>query len=153
MQHPSWTRDETDVLFQLCHQFDLRFIVIHDRFIEHMERQQPQPSMAVLSPSSSTKQDMDIDTKALSTSSQPPITPSNTNPTSSALSLSTSTSTPTPATISNLPESSASLQQPTLIHMSSSNSLVTCETKEQNEAQPSTTETKSTLSTQVENCC
>jgi hypothetical protein len=27
-----WTREETDTLFDLCEQFDLRFIVIHDRF-------------------------------------------------------------------------------------------------------------------------
>ncbi|KAK2555059.1 DNA methyltransferase 1-associated protein 1 [Acropora cervicornis] len=28
----TWTRDETDHLFDLCRRFDLRFIVIHDRF-------------------------------------------------------------------------------------------------------------------------
>ncbi|PON61766.1 SWR1-complex protein 4/DNA methyltransferase 1-associated protein [Parasponia andersonii] len=29
---PTWTREETDQLFDLCKQFDLRFIVIADRF-------------------------------------------------------------------------------------------------------------------------
>eukprot|EP00252_Welwitschia_mirabilis_P021981 TRINITY_DN5801_c0_g1_i6.p1 TRINITY_DN5801_c0_g1~~TRINITY_DN5801_c0_g1_i6.p1 ORF type:complete len:504 (+),score=73.23 TRINITY_DN5801_c0_g1_i6:121-1512(+) len=29
---PNWTREETDQLFDLCEQFDLRFIVIADRF-------------------------------------------------------------------------------------------------------------------------
>lgn len=28
----SWTKAETDHLFDLCHRFDLRFIVIHDRY-------------------------------------------------------------------------------------------------------------------------
>jgi DNA methyltransferase 1-associated protein 1 len=27
-----WTREETDTLFDLCERYDLRFIVIHDRF-------------------------------------------------------------------------------------------------------------------------
>lgn len=27
-----WTKEETDLLFSLCEQFDLRFIVIADRF-------------------------------------------------------------------------------------------------------------------------
>ncbi|KAJ2722598.1 swr complex subunit [Coemansia sp. Benny D115] len=31
----SWTREETDYLFYLCGQFDLRFIVIHDRYYQH----------------------------------------------------------------------------------------------------------------------
>lgn len=31
-QDNDWTREETDALFDLCEQFDLRFIVIHDRF-------------------------------------------------------------------------------------------------------------------------
>ncbi|KAH7298103.1 hypothetical protein KP509_25G027000 [Ceratopteris richardii] len=29
---PKWTKDETDRLFDLCEQFDLRFIIIADRF-------------------------------------------------------------------------------------------------------------------------
>eukprot|EP01119_Soliformovum_irregulare_P023735 TRINITY_DN8357_c0_g1_i1.p1 TRINITY_DN8357_c0_g1~~TRINITY_DN8357_c0_g1_i1.p1 ORF type:complete len:412 (-),score=104.90 TRINITY_DN8357_c0_g1_i1:40-1275(-) len=29
---PNWTREETDTLWKLCKQLDLRFIVIHDRF-------------------------------------------------------------------------------------------------------------------------
>ncbi|XP_051118737.1 SWR1-complex protein 4 isoform X2 [Andrographis paniculata] len=29
---PAWTKQETDQLFDLCHQFDLRFIIIADRF-------------------------------------------------------------------------------------------------------------------------
>lgn len=32
LQSPSWTRAETDHLFDLCHRFDLRFILIHDRY-------------------------------------------------------------------------------------------------------------------------
>lgn len=32
LQEPYWTRKQTDRLFQLCRQFDLRFIVIHDSF-------------------------------------------------------------------------------------------------------------------------
>uniref|UniRef100_A0A8D9DTN3 DNA methyltransferase 1-associated protein 1 n=1 Tax=Cacopsylla melanoneura TaxID=428564 RepID=A0A8D9DTN3_9HEMI len=32
LQSPTWTRAETDHLFDLCHRFDLRFIVIHDRY-------------------------------------------------------------------------------------------------------------------------
>jgi hypothetical protein len=30
--HREWTKEETDLLFALCRQYDLRFIVIHDRF-------------------------------------------------------------------------------------------------------------------------
>ncbi|KAK1443135.1 DNA methyltransferase 1-associated protein 1 domain containing protein [Babesia gibsoni] len=29
---PSWTKEETDLLFDLCEMFELRFIAIHDRF-------------------------------------------------------------------------------------------------------------------------
>jgi DNA methyltransferase 1-associated protein 1 len=32
LQEPNWTKEETDHLFELCRQFDLRFIVIHDRY-------------------------------------------------------------------------------------------------------------------------
>ncbi|KAF5732065.1 SWR1-complex protein 4-like isoform X1 [Tripterygium wilfordii] len=32
LTNPMWTKEETDVLFSLCEQFDLRFIVIADRF-------------------------------------------------------------------------------------------------------------------------
>lgn len=28
----NWTKQETDQLFDLCHRFDLRFVVIHDRW-------------------------------------------------------------------------------------------------------------------------
>jgi len=28
----SWTKNETDYLWNLCKQFDLRFIIIHDRY-------------------------------------------------------------------------------------------------------------------------
>eukprot|EP00040_Diaphanoeca_grandis_P034064 m.209801 g.209801 ORF g.209801 m.209801 type:complete len:391 (+) comp33050_c2_seq10:142-1314(+) len=28
-----WTEDETQLLFELCRQFDLRFVVVHDRFV------------------------------------------------------------------------------------------------------------------------
>ena len=28
----SWTRPETDQLFDLCNKFDLRFVVMHDRW-------------------------------------------------------------------------------------------------------------------------
>ena len=31
IQHPTWTRPETDQLFELCRRFDLRWPVIHDR--------------------------------------------------------------------------------------------------------------------------
>jgi hypothetical protein len=31
LQHPTWTRAETDTLFELCRRFDLRWPVIHDR--------------------------------------------------------------------------------------------------------------------------
>ncbi|KAL9649014.1 hypothetical protein ABK040_008392 [Willaertia magna] len=31
-QNVKWTKEETDLLFSLCKQFDLRFIIIHDRF-------------------------------------------------------------------------------------------------------------------------
>jgi DNA methyltransferase 1-associated protein 1 len=30
--HRQWTKEETDELFNLCRQYDLRFVVIHDRF-------------------------------------------------------------------------------------------------------------------------
>lgn len=30
--HPSWTKADTDALFDLCRRFDLRWPVIHDRF-------------------------------------------------------------------------------------------------------------------------
>jgi hypothetical protein len=29
---PSWTKDETDYLFALCKKYDLRFVVIVDRY-------------------------------------------------------------------------------------------------------------------------
>lgn len=32
LQHPEWTRHETDVLFELCEEYDLRFLVVHDRY-------------------------------------------------------------------------------------------------------------------------
>ncbi|CAL4103368.1 unnamed protein product, partial [Meganyctiphanes norvegica] len=32
----SWTRDETDALFELCRRFDLRWPVIHDRWPSHL---------------------------------------------------------------------------------------------------------------------
>lgn len=32
LQHPDWTKQETDTLFDLCRRFDLRFIVIADQF-------------------------------------------------------------------------------------------------------------------------
>jgi len=28
----TWTKEETDYLWELCKQFDLRFIIIHDRY-------------------------------------------------------------------------------------------------------------------------
>lgn len=30
--HQMWTKEETDQLFDLCQRFDLRFIVVADRF-------------------------------------------------------------------------------------------------------------------------
>ncbi|KAJ1958330.1 swr complex subunit [Linderina pennispora] len=33
----AWTRTETDYLLKLCEQFDLRFVVIHDRYYTHPE--------------------------------------------------------------------------------------------------------------------
>eukprot|EP00826_Nyctotherus_ovalis_P055938 TRINITY_DN7483_c0_g3_i4.p1 TRINITY_DN7483_c0_g3~~TRINITY_DN7483_c0_g3_i4.p1 ORF type:complete len:337 (-),score=78.67 TRINITY_DN7483_c0_g3_i4:18-1028(-) len=35
--NPSWSKEETDLLFQLCENFELRFIVIADRFAQHTE--------------------------------------------------------------------------------------------------------------------
>lgn len=35
--NPSWSKEETDLLFQLCEDFELRFIVIADRFAQHTE--------------------------------------------------------------------------------------------------------------------
>ncbi len=32
LQDPGWTKSDTDRLFSLCRQYDLRFFVIHDRF-------------------------------------------------------------------------------------------------------------------------
>lgn len=32
LQDEDWTREETEYLFRLCQQYDLRFIVIHDRY-------------------------------------------------------------------------------------------------------------------------
>uniref|UniRef100_A0A452ZPQ5 dAMP1 SANT/Myb-like domain-containing protein n=1 Tax=Aegilops tauschii subsp. strangulata TaxID=200361 RepID=A0A452ZPQ5_AEGTS len=32
LTEPTWSREETDQLFELCQRFDLRFIVIADRF-------------------------------------------------------------------------------------------------------------------------
>lgn len=32
LQNPTWTRKQTDRLFELCSRFDLRFITIHDHF-------------------------------------------------------------------------------------------------------------------------
>lgn len=33
LQDPTWTRKQTDRLFELCQSYDLRFVVIHDRFV------------------------------------------------------------------------------------------------------------------------
>eukprot|EP00042_Codosiga_hollandica_P025094 m.109432 g.109432 ORF g.109432 m.109432 type:complete len:430 (-) comp51764_c0_seq7:64-1353(-) len=44
LEDPKWTYEETRILFQLCQQFDLRFIIIHDRFIAEistLSRTQP----------------------------------------------------------------------------------------------------------------
>lgn len=35
--NPSWSKAETDLLFELCENFELRFIVIADRFAQHTE--------------------------------------------------------------------------------------------------------------------
>lgn len=32
LQDPNWTRTETDVLFDLCRRFELKFLIIHDRW-------------------------------------------------------------------------------------------------------------------------
>ena len=32
LQHPDWSKDETDYLFDLCRQYDLRWIIIGDRY-------------------------------------------------------------------------------------------------------------------------
>jgi len=37
LQHPEWTRHETDVLFKLCEEYDLRFVVVHDRYSQALE--------------------------------------------------------------------------------------------------------------------
>ena len=37
LQAPDWTRDETDVLMRLCRQYDLSFVVVHDRFNTEMQ--------------------------------------------------------------------------------------------------------------------
>ena len=33
----SWTKEETDCLMDLCEQFDLRFVVIADRFVSNLK--------------------------------------------------------------------------------------------------------------------
>ena len=33
LKHDAWTLHETQLLFELCRQFDLRFMVVHDRFL------------------------------------------------------------------------------------------------------------------------
>jgi len=35
--NPSWSKEETDILFELCERFELRFIVIADRFSQYLE--------------------------------------------------------------------------------------------------------------------
>ena len=37
MEH-SWTKEETDYLWDLCEKFDLRFIVIYDRYENNRSR-------------------------------------------------------------------------------------------------------------------
>ena len=32
-----WTKDETDCLMDLCQRFDLRFIIIADRFVDYLK--------------------------------------------------------------------------------------------------------------------
>jgi DNA methyltransferase 1-associated protein 1 len=32
LQDKDWTRTETDVLFELCRKFELKFLIIHDRW-------------------------------------------------------------------------------------------------------------------------
>ena len=29
---PNWTKEDTDALWKLCKEFDVRFVVVHDRF-------------------------------------------------------------------------------------------------------------------------
>lgn len=36
---PDWTEDDTFLLFELCKEFDLRFIIIHDRYVPPSGRQ------------------------------------------------------------------------------------------------------------------
>jgi DNA methyltransferase 1-associated protein 1 len=38
LPHRTWTREETDELFKLCREYDLRFIVIHDRYTQDPTR-------------------------------------------------------------------------------------------------------------------
>ncbi|KAG9150308.1 hypothetical protein Leryth_017615 [Lithospermum erythrorhizon] len=53
LQDPMWTKEETDQLFELCERFDLRFIIIADRFptprsVEELKDRYYKVSRAVL---------------------------------------------------------------------------------------------------------
>lgn len=48
-----WTKAETDHLFDLCKRFDLRFIVVHDRYDHQQYRVITQSSAVLKSPFSS----------------------------------------------------------------------------------------------------
>ncbi|KAM7501141.1 hypothetical protein LguiB_000045 [Lonicera macranthoides] len=60
---PMWTREETDQLFQLCERFDLRFIVIADRFpssrtVEDLKNRYYSASRAILTARASSPADV-----------------------------------------------------------------------------------------------
>ncbi|XP_022991708.1 SWR1-complex protein 4-like isoform X3 [Cucurbita maxima] len=53
LKDPSWTKEETDQLFDLCERFDLRFVVIADRFpstrtVEELKERYYHASKAIL---------------------------------------------------------------------------------------------------------
>ncbi|XP_022959680.1 SWR1-complex protein 4-like [Cucurbita moschata] len=53
LNEPSWTKEETDQLFDLCERFDLRFVVIADRFpstrtVEELKERYYRASRAIL---------------------------------------------------------------------------------------------------------
>jgi len=44
----SWTKEETDCLMDLCEQFDLRFVIIADRFVSNLKDKYDQKQLRKL---------------------------------------------------------------------------------------------------------
>ncbi|XP_038898527.1 SWR1-complex protein 4 isoform X2 [Benincasa hispida] len=69
LKDPSWTKEETDQLFDLCERFDLRFIVISDRFpsartVEELKERYYRASRAIVAARGPTSRESSGNTPA-----------------------------------------------------------------------------------------